>query len=74
MNVVSVFIGLAAFLVLFVTLLIPVVGALGAWVSLLLALVGVVAGMLAEQRNGRNINLVVIAVAVARLMLGGGLI
>lgn len=74
MNVVSIFIGLAAFLLLILTLLIPVIGALGAWIALLMALVGVVAGMLAHRTNGRNINLVVIAVAIARLLLGGGLI
>ena len=73
MNVVSIFIGLAAFLLLLVTLLIPVVGALGAWISLLIALVGVVTGMLARHTNGRNINLVVIVVAIARLVLGGGI-
>lgn len=74
MNVVSIFIGLAAFLLLVLTLLIPVIGAIGAWIALLIALVGVVAGMLAHRTNGRNINLVVIAVAIARLLLGGGLI
>ena len=74
MNVVSIFIGLAAFLLLILTLLLPVIGAVGAWIALLMALVGVVAGMLARRTNGRNINLVVIAVAIARLMLGGGLI
>ncbi len=74
MNVVSIFIGLAAFLLLLLTLLIPVIGAIGAWIALLIALVGVVAGMLAQRTNGRNINLVVIAVAIARLLLGGGLI
>jgi hypothetical protein len=73
MNVVSIFIGLAAFLLLLVTLLIPVVGALGAWISLVIALVGVVTGMLARHTNGRNINLVVIVVAIARLVLGGGI-
>ena len=74
MNVVSIFIGLAAFLLLLLTLLRPVIGAIGAWIALLMALVGVVAGMLAHRANGRNINLVVIAVAIARLVLGGGLI
>lgn len=74
MNVVSVMIGLAAFLLLLLTLLIPVVGAVGAWIALFLSLAGVVVGMLSARTNGRNINLVVIAVAIARLMLGGGLI
>ena len=74
MNVVSIFIGLAAFLLLILTLLLPVIGAIGAWIALLMALVGVVAGMLAHRTNGRNINFVVIAVAIARLVLGGGLI
>ena len=74
MNLVSIFIGLAAFLLLLLTLLLPVIGAIGAWIALLMALVGVVAGMLADRTNGRNINLVVIAVAIGRLVLGGGLI
>jgi UPF0716 family protein affecting phage T7 exclusion len=67
-------IGLAAFLLLLLTPSIPVVGAAGAWIALLLSLAGGVWGMLAARTNGRNINLVVIAVAIARLMLGGGLI
>lgn len=74
MNLISIFIGLAAFLLLIVTLIIPVVGALGAWISLVIALVGLVVGMLARQTNGRNINIVVIVIAVLRLALGGGFI
>ena len=74
MNLVSIFIGLAAFLLLLVTLIIPVVGALGAWISLVIALVGLIVGMLARQTNGRNVNLVVIVIAIARLALGGGFI
>lgn len=74
MNLISIVIGIAAFLLLLVTLLLPVIGAIGAWISLLLGLAGLVVGLLATENNGRNVNLVVIVVAIARLMLGGGFI
>jgi hypothetical protein len=38
------------------------------------AVVGLVLGLLSRETRGRNINLVVLALAVIRLALGGGIL
>ena len=43
------------------------------WFIIPLAVVGVIVGMLSSHTSGRTLNLVVIAVAVLRLFLGGGI-
>lgn len=43
------------------------------WFVIPLAIVGLVIGLMASETSGRNINLVVIALAAIRLMLGGGI-
>jgi hypothetical protein len=43
------------------------------WFIIPLAIVGAIVGMLSSHNSGRTLNLVVIAVAVVRLMLGGGI-
>lgn len=74
MNALSILIGVVALLLVILTAIIPVLGALGAWLALGLALVGLVLGLIAAKNNGRNVNLVVIAAAILRLMLGGGIL
>ncbi len=44
------------------------------WLIVPLALVGLALGQLSSSRSGRNLNLVVIVIGIARLMLGGGII
>lgn len=44
------------------------------WLALPLILIGVIVGQLSTSKAGRNFCLVVLAVAVIRLSLGGGLI
>ena len=39
-----------------------------------LAVVGLVLGLLSQKTSGRNINLVVLALAIIRLALGGGIL
>ena len=38
------------------------------------AVVGLVVGLISRQTSGRNINLVVLALAIIRLALGGGIL
>jgi hypothetical protein len=71
MNAVSVGIGLVALLLALVGF-IPLLGWLN-WLVIPGAIVGLVLGLMSRKTNGRNINLVVIALAVIRLFLGGGI-
>jgi hypothetical protein len=72
MNLISVLIGLAALLGALVGFL-PLLGWLN-WLVIPVALVGLVIGLLARERAGRNVNAVVLAFAVVRLALGGGVV
>ncbi len=44
------------------------------WFILPLPIIGLALGALSRGKSGRNLNLVVIIIAVVRLMLGGGII
>lgn len=72
MNLISVLIGLVALLGALVGF-VPLLGWLN-WFVIPVAVVGLVLGMLARERSGRNVNAVVLALAVARLAIGGGLV
>lgn len=72
MNLVSVVIGIIALLGALVGFL-PLVGWLN-WLVIPVAVVGLVVGLLARERSGRNVNAVVLALAVARLAIGGGVL
>lgn len=72
MNILSVFIGIAALIGALVAF-IPLLGWLN-WFVLPVAVVGLVFGLLSKNNNGRNINLVVLAISVFRLFVGGGII
>jgi hypothetical protein len=43
------------------------------WLILPLPVVGLILGVMSRRSEGRNLNLIVIAIAVVRLMLGGGI-
>jgi hypothetical protein len=72
LNVISLLIGAVA-LVLGILAFIPLLG-WAYWFIIPIALIGLVVGMMSDRNTGRNLNLVVMAVGVVRLMLGGGLI
>jgi hypothetical protein len=72
MNVISVIIGLMA-LSLGLVGFIPLLGWLN-WFAIPVAVVGLVLGLLSQKTSGRNINLVVLALASIRLALGGGIL
>lgn len=72
MNTASVIVGVVALLVALVGF-IPLLGWLN-WLVLPAAVVGLVLGLMSRGTSGRNINLVVIALALFRLSLGGGIL
>jgi hypothetical protein len=72
MNVFSTILGLMALIIALVGF-IPLFGWLN-WFAIPLAVVGLVLGLLSQKTSGRNINLVVLALAIIRLALGGGIL
>lgn len=72
LNLVSILIGLVA-LLLAIPSTIPLLG-WGNWIVLPIALLGAGVGALSRSDKGRNFCLIVFALAVVRLTLGGGII
>ncbi|MBC2776437.1 hypothetical protein [Parasphingopyxis marina] len=72
LNLLSFVVGLIAAVIAFVGL-IPVFGMLN-WLMLPIAFVGVVLGQLSSSNGGRNFNLIVMAIGIVRLWLGGGIL
>jgi hypothetical protein len=72
LNLVSLVIGLIAFLCALVAF-IPLLGWLN-WLIIPLALIGTLIGAMSAAKSGRNLNLFVIVVGVLRLILGGGIL
>jgi hypothetical protein len=72
MNVLSTIIGLMALAIALVGF-IPLLGWLN-WFVIPGAVVGLVLGLLSQKTSGRNINLAVLALAMIRLALGGGIL
>lgn len=70
-NLISIIIGIVA-LILAAVAFIPLLGWAN-WLIIPLAVVGAGIGAMSGSTKGRNLNLVVIAVGVVRLMLGGGI-
>jgi TRAP-type mannitol/chloroaromatic compound transport system permease small subunit len=71
-NVISIIIGAVA-LLLAIFAFIPLLGWAN-WVIIPFAIVGLAIGAMSDKTAGRNLNIVVIAVGVVRLWLGGGLL
>ena len=69
---VPVIIGIMALIIALVGF-IPLLGWLN-WLVIPGAVVGLVLGLLSKKTSGRNINIVVLALAIIRLALGGGIL
>ncbi len=72
LNILSILIGIVA-LLLAIPAFIPLLGALN-WLIVPIALVGVLLGFLSSSNTGRNLCLVVLAICIIRLSLGGGIL
>ena len=72
LNVLSILVGIVA-LLLAIPSTIPLLG-WGNWFVLPIAVVGIGLGALSRSNGGRKFCLIVFALAVVRLMLGGGII
>jgi hypothetical protein len=72
MNVISALIGIVALIAALVAF-IPLFGWLN-WLVIPVAVVGLVLGLFSDKKTGRNINLVVLVIAMFRLFIGGGVI
>ena len=71
-NLLSIVFGIVA-LVIVIPSTIPLLG-WGNWLALPFAVAGVGLGALSSSNGGRNFCLIVLAIAIVRLMLGGGFI
>lgn len=71
-NLISIVFGIIA-LVIVIPSTIPLLG-WGNWLALPFAVAGVGLGALSRSNGGRNFCLIVLAIAIVRLMLGGGII
>ncbi len=72
MNSISMIIGIVA-LVGALVAFIPLLGWLN-WLVIPVVAIGLVLGLFSDKTTGRNINLTVLAIAMFRLFVGGGLI
>jgi hypothetical protein len=72
MNVLSTILGIVALTIALVGF-IPLLGWLN-WFAIPVAVVGLVLGLMSKETSGRNINIVVLALAMIRLALGGGIL
>ena len=72
MNAVSTLIGIVALIAALVAF-IPLLGWLN-WLVIPVVAIGLVSGLLSDKTTGRNINLAVLAIAMFRLFIGGGLL
>jgi hypothetical protein len=72
LNILSVLIGLSSLLFILPGVF-PLLGALN-WLAIPITIVGGVIGMLSSRNTGRNLNLVLLVVAILRLSLGGGIL
>ena len=72
LNIASILTGLLALLIV-IPSQIPLLG-WGNWLALPVIVVGIGLGALSRSNGGRNFCLIVFAIAVVRLMLGGGVI
>ncbi len=72
MNVISSLLG-AVGLVICIVGILPLLGWLN-WISLLIAILGTILGILARQKTGLGLNILVLVISMFRLMIGGGIV
>lgn len=71
MNAVAIVLGVLAIIIVLLTGILPVIGAIFAWIALMIGVVGLIFGLLSKHTNGRNIAILACVLAALRLALGG---
>jgi len=71
-NLISFVLGFAGIVIVIVGIF-PFLGWIN-WIAVAISLIGVILGFIATKDSGRNLNLVVLIVALFRLAIGGGII
>lgn len=74
MNVIAIVLGVLAIFIVLLTGILPVIGAIFAWIALSIGVIALVFGLLSRRTNGRNIAILACVLAVLRLVLGGVII
>lgn len=72
MNVLSVLFGVVGLIIALVGIF-PLIGILN-WLAIPFAVIGLVLSFFTDRRSGRNLNVVVLILAIVRLFLGGGVL
>ena len=72
LNIISILTGLVS-LIFVIPGIIPLLGWAN-WLALPIAVVGLIIGVLSSKNTGRNLNLVILIIAVVRLSMGGGIL
>ena len=72
LNIISILVGLVS-LIFVIPGVFPFLGWAN-WLALPLAVVGLIIGMLSSKNTGRNLNLVILIIAIVRLSMGGGIL
>lgn len=70
LNILSIIVGLSS-LVFVIPGVIPLFGWVN-WLAIPVIVVGLIIGVLSSKTSGRNLNLVLLVIAIVRLSLGGG--
>lgn len=71
LNILSILTGLVS-LIFVIPGVFPLLGWVN-WLAIPIAVVGLIIGVLSSKNGGRNLNLVILLIAIVRLSLGGGL-
>lgn len=71
LNILSILVGLSSLLFV-IPGVIPLLGWVN-WLAIPVIVIGLVLGMLSSKDSGRNLNLVLLVIAIVRLSLGGGI-
>ncbi|MCK4699306.1 MAG: hypothetical protein KAT38_03190 [Bacteroidales bacterium] len=71
-NLISFILGVVGIVIVIVGIF-PFLGWIN-WIAVAISLIGVILGFIAAKDSGRNLNLVVLIVALFRLAIGGGII
>lgn len=72
LNILSILTGLVS-LIFVIPGVFPLLGALN-WLAIPIAVVGLIIGVLSSKTGGRNLNIVILLIAIVRLSLGGGIL